>query len=97
MINQALHFEGLANHLLCLMQYQLNGVDISEVPNLLAESPSETTDATEIVNPFNAAHMLIILHQLSGVTSYFKLYSPSVAGSREEDIPKIHLTVEEPT
>ena len=30
------------------------------------------------------------------MTSYFDLYSPSVAEYEDEDIPKIHLTAEEP-
>ena len=32
MINQAIHIDGLVNHLLCPMQCWLNGVHISEVP-----------------------------------------------------------------
>ena len=77
------------------MQCPLNGVGISEVPKFLAESPSETTHAIELVNPFDAAHLLIIPLQLSSVTSYFDMYFPSVAEYENEDIPKIHLTVEE--
>ena len=30
------------------------------------------------------------------MTSYFDVYSPSVAEYEDEDIPKIHLTAEEP-
>ena len=61
------------------MQCHLNGVHISEVPKFLAESPSETTHAIELVNPFNVAHPLIIPLHLSGVTSDFDVYSLSVA------------------
>ena len=78
------------------MQCRLNGVHISEVPKFLAETPSETTHAIELVNPFNATHPLIILLQPSGVTSYFDVYSSSITEYENEDIPKIHVTVEEP-
>ena len=61
----------------------------------LAESPSETTHAIELVDPFNTAHPLIIPLQLSGVTSYFDVYSPSVTDYENDNIPKIHLTAEE--
>ena len=56
------------------MQCCLNVLHISEVPKFLAETPNETTHAIELVNPFNAAHLLIILLQLSGVTSYFDVF-----------------------
>ena len=78
------------------MQHFLNGVHISQVPKFLAETPNETTHAIELVHPFNATHPLIILPQLSSFTSYFDVYSPSIADYEDEDIPKIHLTVEEP-
>ena len=95
-INQAIHIDGLDNHLLCPMQCQLNGVHISKVPKFLAESPSETTNAIELVNPFHVDFPLKILLQLSSMTSYFDVYSPSVAEYKNKDIPTIHLTAEEP-
>ena len=64
MINQAIFINSLENHLLCSMQCHLNGVHISEVPKYLAESPSITTHAVELVDPFNAAYQLIIPLQL---------------------------------
>ena len=78
------------------MQCHLNGVQINEVP-ILAETPSKTTHAIELVNPFDATHPLIIPLKLSSITSYFDVYSPSIAEYEDEDIPKIHLTVEEPS
>ena len=60
------------------MQWYLNGVQISEVPKFLAENLSETTHIIELVDLFNAAHPLIIPLQLSGVKSYFDVYSQSV-------------------
>ena len=78
------------------MQCHLNGVHISEVPIFLAKSASETTHAIELVDPFNAAHPLIILLQMSSDTSYFDVYSPSIAEYENDDILKIHLTAEEP-
>ena len=78
------------------MQCHLNGVHIREVSKFLAEAPNETTHAIELVNPFNATHPLIILLQLSGVTSYFDVFSRSISDYEDEDIPKIHLTAEEP-
>ena len=96
MINQSICIDGLVNHLLCLMQCCLNGVQISEVPKFLAETTSDTTHAIELVDLFDTAHPLIILLQLSGVTSFFDVYSPSVTEYKNHDIQKIHLTAEEP-
>ena len=92
----AICIDGLVNHLLCPMQCHLNGVQINEVPKFLAETPSERTYAIELVDPFNAAHPLIIPLKLSGATSYFYVFSPTIAEYESEEIPKIHLTVEEP-
>ena len=96
MINQAICIDGLANHLSCPMQCHLNGMQISEVPQFLAENPSETNHAMELVDPYDAAHPFFILLQLSRVTSYFDVYSPSVTEYENDDVPKIHLTPEEP-
>ena len=71
-------------------------MQISEVPKILADNPSETTHAIELVNPFDAAHPLSIPLQLSSVTSYFDVYYPSVTEYENDDIPKIYLTAEEP-
>ena len=87
MIMQAICINSLENHLLCPMQCCWNGVHISEFPMFFAESPSVSTHAIELVNPFNPAHLLIILLQLSRATSYFDLYSPSIAKCENEDIP----------
>ena len=95
MINKATLLDGLVNHLLCTIQCCLNGVQISEVPKFLAETQSETVHATKLVDPLEAAHPLIILLQLSGVTSYFDVYSPSVA-EYENDITMFYITAEEP-
>ena len=91
MINQAIRIDGFINNLLCPMQCCLNSVHISEVPKFLAKTPNETTHAIELVDPFDTASL-----HLSGVTSYFEVFSPSIADYEDEDIPKIHLTVEEP-
>ena len=89
MINWVIHINGLENHLLCPMQCHLNGVHISEVFKFLAESPNVTTHAILLRDPFDAAHPLSILPQLSGVTSYFDVYSMSIAEYESEEIPKI--------
>ena len=73
-----------------------NGVHINEVPKFLVESLNVTTHDIELVNPFDAAHSLIILYQLSTVTSYFHVYSSSKVEYENKEIPKIHLTAEEP-
>ena len=96
MINQAMCIDGLDNHLLCLMQSHLNGVHVSEIPKSLAESPSETTHAIKLVNPFDAAHQVVILLQLSSVTSFIDVYSLHIAEYENEDTPRIHLTAKEP-
>ena len=71
-------------------------MQINEVPKVLGENPSETTHAIELVNLFDAAHPLIILLQLSGVTSYFDVYSPTIAEYENDDFPQIQTTAEEP-
>ena len=76
MINQVICID-LQDNLLCLIRCHLNGVHVREVPNFLADNPNETTHAIEIVDPFNATHPLIILLQLSSVTSYFDVYFPT--------------------
>ena len=73
----------------------MNGVHISEVPTFLVESHGETTHATELFDSFDTTHLLIILLQLSGVTSYYDAYSLSVAEYENTGIPKIHVTAEE--
>ena len=77
------------------MQCCLNGVQISEAPKFLAENQNETTHTIELVYPFDAAFPLIILLQLSRVTRYLNVYSPSVMEYENDDIHKIHLTAEE--
>ena len=74
-INKVICINCLENHLLCPMQCQLNGVHISKFPKFLAESPSATTHATQLTDPFNADHPPIISLQLNRVTSYFDVYS----------------------
>ena len=78
------------------MQCCLNSVHIREVPKFFVKSLSVTTHAIELSDPFDAAHLLIILLQLIRVTSYFDVYSPSIAEFEKKDIPKIHFTAEEP-
>ena len=96
MKNQAIHINGLENHLLCLMQFHLNGLHISEVSKFSTESPSVTTHALELTDLFNAVHPLIIPLQLSQAISYFDVYSISIAEYENEDILKIHLIDKEP-
>ena len=55
-----------------------------------------TTYDIELVDPLTTSHLLIILLQLSGVTSYFDVYSPSVAEYENKDIPKNNLIAEKP-
>ena len=68
---------------------------ICGVPKSEVDSSSMTTHTIQMSDPFNATHPLIILLQLSGVTSYFDMYSPSIVKHENEEIPKIHLTAEE--
>ena len=91
MINQAICIDGLVNHLLFPMQCHLNGVQISEVTKFLAENPNENIQVIELDKLFDATYSLIILLQLSEVTSYFDVYSPSVAEYEDNDIPFISL------
>ena len=90
-MNQAICIDSLDNHLLCPMQCCLNSVHISDVLKFLADNPSETTHAIELIEPFDASQPLIISLKLSSV-SYFDVYHLN----ENEDIPKIRLTAEEP-
>ena len=75
MINQVIWIDGLVNHLLCHMQCHLNGVYFIEVPIFLAERPSVTTQAIQLIGFFNEVHLVIFLLWLSSITSYFDVYS----------------------
>ena len=75
----------------------LNVVHISKVPKFLAESHRVIIHAMQLIDPFDAAHLLIIPLQLSRVTSYFDVYTPSIAKYENQEIFKIHLTAEEPS
>ena len=55
-----------------------------------------TTHVIDLTDTFNAVHPPIISLQLSDVTSYFDVYSSSVAEYENEEIPKVYLIVEEP-
>ena len=85
-IKKAIHFDGLKSHLLCPMQCHLNGVHISKVPKFLTESPIVATPAKVITEPFDATHPLIILLQLRSITSYFDVYSSSIAKYENDEI-----------
>ena len=69
------------------MQSCLNGVHISEVSKILAESPRETTHRFQILDLFDASHQLITPLQLSSVIGYFDMYSQSTAEYENEEIP----------
>ena len=86
MVNQANPIDGLDNHLLCNIQCFLNGMHIREVPKFLAESPSVITHAKKLTDPFDALQLLIIPLQFSSVTSYFDVYSLSIAECENEDV-----------
>ena len=96
MIKQAICVDGFINHILCPIWCHLNGVQINEVSKFLAVTSSETTHVIELVNSFDTIGLLIILLKLSGVTSYFDVYSPSIAEYEDEEFSKFHLTAEEP-
>ena len=49
-----------------------------------------------MIHPSVTVHPLIIMLQLRIVTSHFDVHSPSITEYVNEEIPKIHLPVEEP-
>ena len=67
MIDQAICINGIVNYLLKWCAYQWSP--------LLAESPSEITNALELVDSFNATHPLTIPLQSSRVVKYFDMYT----------------------
>ena len=60
MINQAVQISGLANHHLCPMWCHLSSVQIHEVSKFLADSPSETFHAMQVVHPHDTVYTLKI-------------------------------------
>ena len=55
-----------------------------------------TNHALQLTEFFDAVHLLFVLLQFSSVTSYFDVYSLSIAEYENEMIAKILLTAEEP-
>ena len=77
LINHAIKMKGLNHHLLCPMQYCMNGVLIHEIPKLLSSIPSETMHAIHLKNPFDITHPIIIPLKFNGLTSYFEIRTPT--------------------
>ena len=69
---------------------------VSEVPKFLTESSSVTAHAIQLADPFDATHPLVIQLLLSGVMTFVDVYFPSIVEYENEEVPKIHLTAEEP-
>ena len=69
-INQAIQINDLSKHLLYPVHCCLNDMHIREVTKFLADSPSVTTHAIQLLEPFDAPYLIMIMLQLSGVTSY---------------------------
>ena len=65
-----IEMKGLNHHLLYLMQCNVKGVLIIEVPKFLAPVPSETMHAIKLENPFDATFSNIMPLKLHGVTIY---------------------------
>ena len=65
-----------------------------KVPKFFTDIPSVTTYVIQWLNLFNAALPLIILLHFSMVTSYFDVYSLSIADYENKDNPKINLIAE---
>ena len=86
----------LDHHLLCPMQCCMNDVLIDEVLNFLAPIPSESMHATQIENPFDATHLIIIPLKSNGVSSYFEVRKPTQEECKSQNILKIELTVVAP-
>ena len=61
LIHHVIEMKSLNHHLLHPMQCSMNGVLINEVPKFFAPIPSETTYAIQILNPFDATHLIIII------------------------------------
>lgn len=94
-VNQAIGVPHLRNHLLFLMQCQMNGVKINELPKFLAEAPDKTTHALQVVDPLSESPLYIPM-SLFGVTSYFPVQKPTIEEWEDETYPQIGLTAEEP-
>ena len=69
LINQVIEMKGLDHHLLCPMQHHVNGAMIDEIPKFLASILSETMQAIQLENPFDATIPTITLLKLNRVAS----------------------------
>ena len=78
------------------MKHCLKGEYINEVPNFLADSPSDTTDVIQVSHPPDAVHPLDIHLLLHGVNKYYNVYLARNASCENKDIHNIHLTAQEP-
>ena len=78
------------------MQCHLNGVNVSETLIFLVDSPSVTSCAIQVIDPFGIAHTLIFELQLSSATNYFDMCSLSITEYENKEKPKVYLIVEKP-
>jgi hypothetical protein len=78
------------------MQFQINGVEINEVPKFLTQNPTTSTHFIRIAVPTDAVHPYTIPLQLEGVVSYFEYALPTSAEVEDPEIPHLELTSESP-
>ena len=74
---QMIEMKGLDHHLLCPMEYWMNGVAIDKVYKCLATIPSEIMHAIKVVNLLDVTHPFIILLVITIVTSCFNVRKPA--------------------
>ena len=88
MINQTMQINGLANHLSC--QCGLNGVQISEDPRFLSDSPSESIHSKQLIDHHNAAQPLTIPLKFKEIPKYFDVHSLYIVDCRRASLKQIN-------
>jgi hypothetical protein len=91
-VHQAVHIPELTVNLLCSMQMQVNDVIVNDVPRFLLKQQS-ATDHALVVTSVDHDSMILLL-QLSGVTSYLPTRKPTPA--EYDSCVKYNLTYESP-
>ncbi len=93
-INQAIHIPHLDHHLLCPMQWRVNGVIVNNLPKFLATDPTDQMHASTLTDPDNPLQPVIHPLILRGVTLVLNVRSTTIDEFNSHDYLRLHLTSE---
>ncbi len=72
----------------------MNDVTVDEMPNFLAQDPTETTHALTMTDPDYPSQMVTLPLRLRGVILLLNVRIPTVDQFNDQTIPRLHLTSE---